>query len=118
MNWWLLLLLIGDYSIVYSLGALALIPGRRHLNRLFRERFSDLESTDQLSAAERDAWETIVRERYDRTGYRAYEIAWMFFNYPSIIVLGAILRRSVLGMFAMYLVTGATYVALLYLLLR
>jgi hypothetical protein len=106
MDWRLLLTLICYYTLVYSLGVLALIPGQRFLNRRFCERFPECLSVDELSAADREEWERTVRVEYDSTGYRHYEIAWLCFNYPSIIVLSAVLRRPTLGMLAMYLATG------------
>jgi hypothetical protein len=116
MNWHLLANLVTGYTALFFILGWALRPGRKYLDNRFMKQFHrpvSEEAIASLSHEERAVWDRICKE-YDRTPFRWFEVLYMLFHYPSVIVLSAILRRDALSLIPMYFITGTTYVAALY----
>ncbi len=120
MNWRLLSILVGSYALFFFLQGLFIRPGLIYLRRRFQQEFGHRWSEQHVAAlSTEDAakWDYIYRVEYGRTPYRWVEVAYAFFHYPSIIVLGAILRQPTLSPIAMFFISGTTYVTIFYFLL-
>ena len=121
MNWEVLIRAVVLYSGVFlALGAAAGFGGkllRTRFRELFGKELSEA-AVDALPADERARWERYCRHDYRRTPYGWLEVASLLFNTPGIMVLGGFLRMPVIPIIPLYLVNGAVYVPLAYLLLR
>ena len=121
MNWRLLSILAASYTLFFFLQGLLVRPGLIYLRRRFQEEFGrrwSEQNIASLSPEDAAKWEHIYRDEYGRTPYRWIEVAYALFHYPSIIVLGAILRQPTLSPVAMFFVSGTIYVTIFYFLLR
>jgi|ERR1700677_2801702 len=121
MNWHLLFFLVVGYTALFFLLVVAARPGMKYLGDRFQEQFALPVSEDAikaLSPEQRAIWDHIYLHEYSRTPYRWIEVLIALFHYPSIIVLGALLKRPTLDPAPMYFITGTTYVAILYFVLR
>ena len=120
MNWQLLFILIGAYVVLFFVLNTLTWPGIWYLRRRFHAEFGcDLSDENiALLDPERQArWEAISSihgGEYSRTFYRTLEGCYLFFHYPSIILLSAVLGRNPLPAWQMFLVTGITYVTIAY----
>jgi hypothetical protein len=117
MNWPLLLRLIATYVGLFFLASVMVLPGRRYLRRRFQAEFG-LPPTDENIAAlqpeQLARWESISVGEFRRTPYRWVELLVLLFHYPSIVVLGFLLRQETFKPVPMFLVTGATHVTIYY----
>jgi hypothetical protein len=98
-----------------------LYPGHFYLRHRFQDEFG-LQMTEQtissLQPEQLARWKFIRYKEFERTPYRWAEIIYVLLHYPAIIVLSVILRQDVMRTWHMILITGVTYVAIAYLLLR
>src|SRR4051794_13301702 len=97
MNWQLLFTLIGCYTALFFLLGLLTQPGSRYLRDRFQGEFG-LPMNDQNIAAlppeQLARWDSIRYGEFRRTPFRWLEICCAAFHYPSIFVLGFLLRRN------------------------
>lgn len=120
MNWPLLLELGLAFTVVFFL----LIYDVKFAVRAAAQRFEAEfgipyceESFAPLSDDNRSRWSAIYAAEFEPR-IRKREVIFACFNYPSIIVLSAILRRNTMTLTAMFFVTGTTYIAACYLFLN
>ncbi len=117
MNWPLLLWLIVAYVALHVLLVHSLWPLIFYLRRRFHTEFGremNPENIAALGPEELARWEQIQDGESRRPVYRFAQALVLLFHYPSIVMLGAVLRRNPIPAWPMFFVTGTAYVTIAY----